>query len=237
LMVLILSACSGQEGEAVSAVSDQAASVEGEAEGTNIETTEPQPVEGQADSDAQEVQLSTQMRLILGSLALDQANLNFSSEQANTLLPLWKVFRNLLGSDTSAAVEIEALLNQIQSELTEEQLTWIENFSISQEEYQAILAELVPEDVLNSGSLLTEEEREARRATAIAENEGSIPQELQGSGGGRGMGGGSGVPRNLTGETPGDGTGESQGGGYGSGQINIYLIDGLIAELETIAAP
>jgi hypothetical protein len=233
MMVLVLSACSGTQAQEGS-MPDQDPLVATDVPGSETEVD--QPVENQAEVQTQEtVQLSTQMRLILGSMALDQANLNMSAEQANALLPLWKVMKNLLGSDTSAAAEIEALFTQIQSELTEEQFNWVENYNLSQEEYQAILTEYVPEELLNSGNLMTEEEREARRATAIAENGGTVPQELQGSGGGRGMGGGTGIPRSMTGETPGDGTGGGQGAG--AGQINIYLIDALILELESIATP
>jgi len=231
MFVLILSACSGTQSDGKLSIPEKDTAVDLSAEDA---------VEGPADIQEQDQtqemeQLSTQMKLILGTMALDQAGLNLSSEQANSLLPLWKVMKNLLASDTSAAAEVEALFTQIQEELTEEQRIWVENYNISNEEYQAILTELVPEDLLSSGVLMTEEEREARRATAIAENGGTVPQELQGSGGGRGMGGGSGIPRSLTGETPGDGTGEGQGAGAGGGQINIYLIEALIIELEAIA--
>ena len=231
MVVLFLTACSGPSVEEVSipnqeplvATQESASAIEGEL-----------PQENQEQEPVQEmVQLSTQMRLIIGSMQLDEANLSLSSEQANTLLPLWKVMKNLQESDTSAAAEIEALFSQIQSELTVEQLDWVENFNLNQEEYQAFMAEYVPEELLNSGNLMTEEEREARRATAIAENGGTVPQELLGSGGSRGMGGGSGIPRNTTGETPGEGAGAGQGAG--GGQINVYLIEGLIIELESIA--
>jgi hypothetical protein len=232
MFVLILSACSGTQSDGKLSIPEKDTAVDLSAEDA---------VEGPADIQEQDQtqemeQLSTQMKLILGTMALDQAGLNLSSEQANSLLPLWKVMKNLLASDTSAAAEVEALFTQIQEELTEEQRIWVENYNISKERYQEILTELVPEDLLSSGVLMTEEEREARRATAIAENGGTVPpQELQGSGGGKGVGGGSGIPQSLTGETPGDGTGEGQGAGAGGGQINIYLIEALIIELETIA--
>jgi hypothetical protein len=236
IVVLILSACSGTQ-------SDVQASLPSEDVDVDLSTKSAfeQPADTQMENQTREMeQLSSQMKLILGTMSLDQAGLNLSSEQANSLLPLWKVLKNLLASDTSAVAEIEALINQIQDELTEEQQIWVENYTISNEEYRAILTELIPEDLLNSGSLITEEEREERRATAIAENGGAIPQELQGSGngGGQGMGGGSGVPgvpKSSTGETPADGTRAGQGAGAGAGQINIYLIEELIIELESIA--
>ena len=232
MMVFVLSACSGASTNEKISSTEQELSVATQA--SNLMNEVDQPNQEQVQEQVGDMaQLSTQMRLIIGSMQLDEENLNLTAEQAGELLPLWKVMKNLLGSDTSAAAEIEALFSQIQSVLTPEQLQWIENFNLGQEEYQLILSEFVPEDLLNSGSLMTEEEREARRATAIAENGGTVPQELLGGGGGRGMGGGSGIPRSSTGEAPGSGAGAGQG--VGGGQINIYLIDGLILELETIA--
>ncbi len=236
LMVLVLSACSGSQAGDQSSIPNQEQSNDiGE---TITDNNQNQTENDQSQTQAQEtVQLSPQMRLIVGTMSLEKAGLNLSAEQANSLLPLWKVMKNLLGSETSAQAEIDALFTQIQSEFSAEQLSYLENFTMSQEEYQAIIAEYVPEDLLNSGILMTEEEREERRATAMAENGGTVPQELLGSGGGKGMGGGSGVPRSITGGTPSAGTGVGQGVGGGTGQINIYLIEGLIIELETIAAP
>lgn len=51
------------------------------------------------------------------------------------------------------------------------------------------------------------------------------------------MGGGGGVPQNMTGAPSGQAGGPGQGVGGGSGQINIFLIDALVAELELVANP
>jgi hypothetical protein len=137
--------------------------------------------------------------------------------------------KTLLSSDTAAGEEIEALLNQIQTVFTPEQLELINNYNLSPDAYQEILTKYVPEEFQNAGSLMTEEEREERRATAIAENGGTVPPELQSGGGGRGMGGG--IPG--SGAEAGASAGEGTGGG--AGQLNTFLIDALVAELELIA--
>jgi PBP1b-binding outer membrane lipoprotein LpoB len=230
MMVLVLSACSEVQIEPATQnqenVSNNGQIAEENLSDENVEI----PAEVQ---ELEMVQLSTQMRLILGSLALDENNLSLSSDQAGTLIPLWKVLKTLLTSDTAAGAEIEALLNQINGELTAEQRDLINNYSVSKENYQEILNKFVPEEFMNTATMLTDEEREEKRATAIAENGGTIPQELQGSGGGRGMGGGSGIPRSTTGET----TGSGPGAGAGAGQINTFLIDGLVAKLELLLNP
>lgn len=236
VMMILLSACGSSEINAP-VQNQESAMNEFEKEGANTagsnNPADPDQVQSQ-DQTQEMVQLSTQVRLILGSMALAESDLKITQEQATALIPLWKVMKTLLSSDTAAGEEIEALLNQIQTVLTPEQLEWINNYSLSMGDYQEILEKYVPEEFQNTGSLMTEEEREERRATAIAANGGTVPQELQGSGGGRGMGGGSGVPRNLTGEASGEGGGMGQGAGGGVGQLNIFLIDALVIQLESI---
>jgi hypothetical protein len=235
--MLLLSACSG--GSSIAPVQNEESGVSGGENdggvtfgGTNTADADPNRSQEQSQ---EMVQLSSQMRLILGNMSLGDSDLKLTQEQAAALIPLWKVMKTLLTSDTAAGAEIEALLNQIQSVLSPEQLDWVNNYSITKEAYQDILTKYVPEEFQNSGTLMTEEEREARRATAIAANGGTIPQELQGSGGGRGMGGG--MQQNLTGESTGQAAGPGLGVGGGTGQINIFLIDALVTELELVANP
>lgn len=235
VMMLLLTACSG--GESIAPVQNQDSDmneVQKEGVDTSGADNPADPDQVQSQEQKQEmVQLSTQVRLILGSIALAESDLKLTQEQATALIPLWKVMKTLLSSDTAAGAEIEALLNQIQSVLTPEQLEWVNNFSITREAYQEILTKYVPEEFQNAGSLMTEEGREERQATAIAANGGTVPSELQSGGGGRGTGGGMG------GGIPGGGAGASVGErtGGGAGQLNPFLIDALVAELELIANP
>ncbi len=235
VMMLLLTACSG--GESIAPVQNQESAmneVQKEGADTSGADNPADPDQVQSQEQKQEmVQLSTQVRLILGSIALAESDLKLTQEQATALIPLWKVMKTLLSSDTAAGAEIEALLNQIQSVLTPEQLEWMNNFSITRESYQEILTKYVPEEFQNAGSLMTEEGREERQATAIAANGGTVPSELQSGGGGRGTGGGMG------GGIPGGGAGASAGErtGGGAGQLNTFLIDALVAELELVANP
>jgi hypothetical protein len=233
LIVLILAACNGSETMPIQNQKNDVENVENAGENYSTE-----PVENQAAVQNQEmVQLGSQTRLILGSMALINSDQSVSPEQAEKLIPLWKVLKNLLTSETAASAEIEALLTQIQSEFSPEQLERVNNFNLSPEEYQEILSKYVPEEFQNTSNLMTEEEREERRATAIAANGGTVPQELQSGGGGRGMGGGSGIPGGVPGGSTGTTGGLGQRTGGGAGQINSFLIDALIAEFELIILP
>jgi hypothetical protein len=233
LIVLILTACNGSETMPIQNQENDVENVENAGENYSTE-----PVENQAAVQNQEmVQLGSQTRLILGSMALINSDQSVSPEQAEKLIPLWKVLKNLLTSETAASAEIEALLTQIKSEFSPEQLERVNNFNLSPEEYQEILSKYVPEEFQNTSNLMTEEEREERRATAIAANGGTVPQELQSGGGGRGMGGGSGIPGGVPGGSTGTTGGLGQRTGGGAGQINSFLIDALIAEFELIILP
>jgi len=236
--MLLLSACSGAA--IIAPNPNQGSEMDNGENVADLSNGDKNPADGDPNRSLEQsqemVQLNSQIQLILGTMALTDSDLKLTQDQAAALLPLWKVMKTLLASDTAAGAEIEALLNQIRSVFSPQQLEWVNNFSISQAAYQEILTKYVPEEFQNTGMLMTVEEREARRATAMAANGGTIPSELQGSGGGRGMGSG-GVPRNLTGEMGGQAAGPGQGASAGSGQLNVFLIDGLIAELELVANP
>jgi hypothetical protein len=99
LMVLTtsLAACSGASNQA----------------GSNTSTT--------ADSSGND-SLSQANKLLVGSLKLEDTDQAISAEQAAALLPLWQAYRSLSTSQTAAEVEVDALLNQIQSTMTPEQV-------------------------------------------------------------------------------------------------------------------
>jgi hypothetical protein len=83
-----------------------------------------------------------QSQLILGTFLLEETDLAVDAEQAYDLLPLWKAIRSLGESDTAAAVEIEAVINQIQETMNSEQLETISTMEISPEDMIALMDEL-----------------------------------------------------------------------------------------------
>ena len=83
-------------------------------------------------------QTSNSMQLIIGTFLLEDTQDAISSEQAAELLPLWKAVRSLSSSDTAAAEEINALYDQINEKMTEQQMTVINNIN-PQEEMGAVM--------------------------------------------------------------------------------------------------
>jgi hypothetical protein len=200
-----------------------------------------------------DVNLSERTKLILGSIGLEETDLKITAEQANALLPQWKVLRNLLSSDSASQVEIDALQEQIKESLSSEQSTWIDNLRYTPEEYQAAIQDFMP-DGMNFGGNgdLSEEEIQARIATMQAANGGNLPEDFPGgAGGGAGgaggqtfqgggpggdfvPGAGGGFPGGDFGSTGGTPSADSRAmqGRAGGSQFDILLINQLITILE-----
>ena len=83
-----------------------------------------------------------QMRLILGTFLLEGTDLAVSEAQAAELLPLWKAVRSLSASDTAAQAELDAVLNQIQSAMTADQIQAIANTELAPDGMRALFQEL-----------------------------------------------------------------------------------------------
>lgn len=82
------------------------------------------------------------IQLVLGTIKLDETDYPVEGAQAEELLTLWKAARSLSESDTTAAEEIEALVNQIRDSMTAEQMQAIEAMDLTFEDMGAIFEEL-----------------------------------------------------------------------------------------------
>ncbi len=75
--------------------------------------------------------LSIADQLAAGTMALDGTDLAVDIESAEALLPLWQAYVALAGSDTAADAELEAMLKQIQSAMTDEQIRAIADMKLT----------------------------------------------------------------------------------------------------------
>lgn len=78
--------------------------------------------------------LPTATQLVLGSLKLENTDYAITAEQATELLPMWQVYEQLLGSDTAAQEEIDALTEQIQETMTANQMQTINDMQLTQQD-------------------------------------------------------------------------------------------------------
>lgn len=210
LLILVLAACSTQ------------------AEAVNGQTT------GTEENQAFEMPLQT--KLLVGTFKLEETDQAVNADQAVDLLPLWKAYKNLLNSETTSQLETDALLNQIQEMMTSNQLSEINSMDLSNGAYQEIVQKYLPEDMQNNPLLAGDEERQAMRETAVAQNGGETAGNRGGGipGGGvpgGGTGGGTGPNAEMRQAIEG---GDSNGfaGNRNKNPMTVYLIDALIQLLE-----
>lgn len=117
--VLFLAACSGQQ--ATQAASARAST------GTQRSTTSSQ------------FQITTEMRLALGTFLLEKTENAVTAKEAGELLPLWKAVKSLTSSDTASTLEIQALYDQIQETMTSAQVQYIQQTEMTAETMRTVM--------------------------------------------------------------------------------------------------
>lgn len=122
--------------------------------------------------------LPVRNQLALGTLRLeDNPAVAITPEQAAKLLPLWQGLNNLSGSGTGATAEINAMLAQIEKEMTAEQIQTIKAMQLTRTDIQAVAQEWGVSGSEGgqpgAGAGLSDDERAARRATRQASGESS----------------------------------------------------------------
>ena len=140
-----LAACSGGNSEAArKSESDVSASEE------IVDTSK--DVGASAEGTGGERPPLPQVALIpIGTMMLEDTEFAVSADQAAELLPLWKMYRSLVESDTAASLEIDAVLGQIENAMTVDQLQAISEMELTPEIMQDMMEELglAPEGTRN----------------------------------------------------------------------------------------
>ncbi|MBT3391791.1 MAG: hypothetical protein HN413_15440 [Chloroflexi bacterium] len=202
--MLILSACGGSASEAESAA-------------TQLTST------GEDD-------LSVEVQLALGTVKLDEGENAIDAAQAAELLPLWKALRSFSGSEITAPEEVDAVVSQIETTMTNAQIKAIAAMQLSREDFASVY-EALGIEIAFGGDDITPEMQATMQA---ARESGEGPPE--GFGGGQGMGGGSGGGGGETAldpaarETAIAERGGTRGAGVG---VNTALLDAIIEFLES----
>jgi hypothetical protein len=85
--------------------------------------------------------LSIQAELLVGTFKLENTDLAVSSDQAKQLLPLWQTLQSLSKSSTTATEEINAVVDQIKSTMTSQQMANITDMKLSQQDLMSIMSQ------------------------------------------------------------------------------------------------
>lgn len=211
LLVLILAACGSEETKTVPNAGEDT---------TRQGNFEP-PVE---------------MQLMMGIVKLEDTENAIDLEQAADLLPLWKALRSLADSETTAQVEIDAVITQIEDTMTTEQMEAIEAMDLTMQDFGSVAEILGIEGGFSGrfGEMTSEMQATMEAMRESGEFPGNRPGfgDGPGFGGGQGPGGGFGGQEGFTPEmreTAMAERGITRGAGFG---INSTLLDGFITFLE-----
>ena len=202
-------------------------------------------------------QTASTVELIVGTLSLEASDAAISAEQAEEIAPLWEAYKWLHQSETTSAIELDALADQIRESMTTHQLAQIDAFDLTSEEADVMLKSYG----LSTGMFV--QASEDGRGTQDGTMGADIPVDSGGAGGddqpagggepapepgGGGQGGGGGQAGG--GGAPPSGGGQGGGGGSrasaeqvkdmealqaDSGLENeplVVLLDALVATLE-----
>ena len=188
-------------------------------------TTEPS--QGVRLRDDYDDALSIQGQLAAGTLLLEETELEVDEAMAAELLPLWRAAQSLINSDTAAALEIEAVYNQIQDTMTPDQIAAIAEMELTEES----LTTLMEEGALDFGRGGFSGDRGAGLGEEF-----TPPEEGFGPGGGfpggaRGEGPGGGFPEGMDPESTATRQAQSNEGSLGN-FADRMLITAVIRTLE-----
>ncbi|HJS28537.1 MAG TPA: hypothetical protein VJ768_02875 [Anaerolineales bacterium] len=143
--------------------------------------------------------LSIQGQLAAGTILLDEGDLAVDETLASQLLPLWQAVQSLTTSDTAAAEEITAVLNQIQDTMAPEQVSAIAGMALTED----ALTQMLEDGSLGFGP------------RGSGDSEGEVGENTPGTFPGGGFPGGG--PGGGAGGFPGGGPGGAAGGFPGGG--------------------
>ncbi len=189
-------------------------------------------------NDNQELSVAT--KLALGTLKLEGTDQAVTADQANTLLTLWQAYQALTNSDTTAQVELDAVVEQIQASMTSEQTKAIDDLQLTRQSMG---------EIMQSAGIEFGPGSRAQRTPAAGQSSSGNNRQGNGEGGRQFFGGGPG-----DGGMPPDGGGVMGGGPQGANgaqitpnatlqarfraqasRVNPMILQGLIKMLETKA--
>ena len=222
IILIVLTACGSMAEEQTSSTTDSAVE----------ESSEELQGEGETEESRQlfrgnlaDNQLPPATQLAVGIMLLDSTDLAVETEQVQILIPYWKLYKNLLESDATAQEELKAMIGEIEGVMTPDQLSYITELDLVQEDLMTLMSDLG----INQG-LRPDGEEDGEGFTRPEGMEGMQP----GGGAGRGQGGFEGMDMNPELMATMEARREEMGGGgfMGANRMQVPLIEALIELLE-----
>lgn len=206
----------------------------GSKEANQTQATQAQDVQSQGSGQFDfQGEMPLESKLLFGSLMLEETDMAITSDQAEELLPLWKLYTSLLDSDTTADAEIAAVMNSIQEAMTADQMEYIDGMQLGPDDIRQLMDDLGIE--FGSRGSDSQNSQNFPEGFTPPGGFGGVPGEGpgQGQGGGQGFGPGGGFGSFSPEQQATAQAMRAENGGGGRGFFaNTALIDALIELLQ-----
>jgi len=128
--------------------------------------------------------LSQEGQLLVGTFKLEDTSLAISSKQASTLLPLWETLESLASSNTAASQEVDAVVSQIESIMSSQQVSSITAMKLTQKDLAAAALDTGTASTTTSSASTVKTSAAQFQAGAGAAAGGNPPSDMGGGMGG-----------------------------------------------------
>lgn len=228
-VLLLLTACGTDQSAAANAEEEIAPPAEAYEPSEDDSSAEGETVQEQSRNelrgDFAENALPPVSQLILGTFLLEDTEYAVDADLAPYLTPYWKLYRNLLESDTTAPEELVALIGEIQDVMDAKQVNYIASLELTQEDLMTYM----------NDSGIMEDMRPDPTQGGDGERPGRPDGMPEGTGPGGGQGGPGGAADGMDPELLATMQAEREAGGGGlrsNNRMIVPLIDALIELLE-----
>jgi hypothetical protein len=205
----------------------------GSKEANQSQATQAQDVQSQGNGQFTfQGEMPLESKLLFGSLMLEETDMAITSDQAEELLPLWKLYTSLLDSDTTADAEIAAVMNSIQDAMTADQMEYIDGMQLGPDDMRQLMDDLGIEFGFRGSD--SQNSQNYPEGFTPPGGFGGVPGEGpgQGQGGGQGFGSGGGFGNFSPEQRATAQAMRAENGGGGGLFANTPLIDALIELLQ-----
>jgi hypothetical protein len=171
----------------------------------------------EAPIDASSNGLAMETRLAVGTLKLAGSEHDITAEQAQELVVLWQVYKELSQSDIAAQAEVDGLISQIRETMSSDQLQAIMDMQLTQQDVFMSMQGVTAGSDTSDGDAIS------------VPSEGSTPAGgPPADGGGAPMDGG--MPPDMGGAAPSSSTDQSQAAQAGSGLESLASVPSALAD-------
>ena len=126
--------------------------------------------------------LSPEEQLLVGTFKLESTTLAISTDQADQLLPLWETLHSMASSGTAASQEVDAVISQIESTMSAEQISSITAMNLTQQDLAAAVRDTGASMTSSNSASTTDASSVQLQAGAGAPPSGGNPPADMGAG-------------------------------------------------------